>query len=235
MKKLIWICQNPLSVIPTFIFTNLFFLLLLFGTNPVYAQGNSKAGQWAEVGGEMILSGNHNFTQTWSSHAYSRADNNKYWKGDFWGERKPQIPWENAVKNSVAPNKGQITVQGPGNVGLFQKGKKGARIVMNDSKTKAGFTPWTNTIETLKDYNVNGEFWGFVPAGTEITIDITAIMSVYNNQGGTGEISYNAPQEIEYEIWFFPREGGKVISVTSVSGSGKPMPGDLYYTDKECK
>ena len=242
MKKLIWICQNPLSVIPTFIFTNLFFLLLLFGTNPVYAQGNSKAGQWAEVGGEMILSGNHSFTTWWSSHAYSRADNNKWWRGDFWGKREPQIPWENAVKNSVAPNKGQITVQGPGNVGLYQKGK-GARIHMNDSETKAGFTPWTNTISfssqvwsgTVKDYNINGEFWGFVPAGTEITIDITAIMSVYNNQGGTGEISYPAPQDIEYEIWFFPREGGKVISVTSSSGSGKPMPGDLYYTDKECK
>ena len=40
-------------------------------------------------------------------------------------------------------------------------------------KTKAGFTPWVNTISwgnnqwsgTVKDYNQNGEFWGFVTAG----------------------------------------------------------------------
>lgn len=243
MKKLIWICQNLRSLVPTFIFTNLFFLLLLFGINPVNAQGNSKAGQWAEVGGEKILSGNHNFTTSWASNANSRQEG-KWWPSGFWDptDTRQYTPWENAVLNSVAPKKGQITVQGPGNVGLYQKGK-GARIHMTDNKTKAGFTPWINTIGwqydkwvgTVKDYNINGEFWGFVPAGTEITLDITAIMSSYNNQGGTGEVSYNAPQDVEYEIWFFPREGGKVISVTSTSGSGKPMPGDLYYTDKECK
>ncbi len=239
MKKLNWIYQNPLSNAPTLIFKCLILSFFLHSFNSVNAQ-NTKSAQWAEAGGEMILSGNHSFTTSWSSHAYSRQDNNKWWRGGFWGERKPQIPWESTVKNSVAPVKGQITVQGPGNIGLYQKGK-GARIHMNDSETKAGFTPWINTIAweydkwvgTVKDYNINGEFWGFVPAGTEITLDITAVMSVYDNQGGTGEISYNAPQEIEYEIWFFPREGGKVISVNS--GSGKPMPGDVYYTDKECK
>ncbi|MFK5959108.1 MAG: DNRLRE domain-containing protein [Lutibacter sp.] len=221
MKKINRICHNPQSVTSTFIITNLFFLLFLLGTNPASAQGNSKAGQWAKAGGEIILSGNHNFTQTWSSHAYSRQDNNKYWPGGFWGKREPQIPFDAVVKNSVYPLKGQITVLGPGNIGLFQKGKKGARIVMNDSETKIGFVPWTNTIGTLKDYNVNGEFWGAVPAGTEITLDITAIMSMYNNQGGTGEISFIAPQEIEYEIWYFPREGGKVISVSEVNVFGE--------------
>ncbi len=206
---------------------------------------NPNSAQWASVGGEMVISGNHSFTTTWASHAYSRQDGNKWWRGGFWGKREPLIPWDDAVLNSVAPKKGQITVLGPCNIGLLQYSKKGARIVMSDNKTKAGFVPWTNSRSwendkwtgTVKDYNVNGEFWGSVPAGTEITLDITAIMNVYNNQGGTGEISYTAPQEIEYEIWFFPREGGKVISITSTStsGSGKPMPGDLYYTDKECK
>ncbi len=217
-------------------------LIILTFSFSTMAQNANKA-QWASVGGEMIMSGNHSFTTTWASHANSRQDGNKWWPGGFWGKREPLIPWENAVLNSVAPVKGQIAVLGPCNIGLFQRAKSYARIVMSDNKTKAGFVPWTNSLGwkndnwegTVKDYNVNGEFWGSVPAGTEITLDITALMSEYNNQGGTGEISYNAPQEIEYEIWFFPREGGKVISVSSSSGSGKPMPGDLYYTDKECK
>lgn len=236
MKKKKTIFKTKHSRISKIILTGFLLFFFLFSANSAIAQGNSKADQWIESGGEMLLSGSHNFTQTWSSHAYSRLDGNKYWRGGFWGKREPQIPWDNAVKNSVAPVKGQITVQGPGNIGLFQR-TKGARIHMNDSETKASFIPWTNSIDWDKggnvyDFYINGEQ---IAAGTEITLDITAVMSMYNNQGGTGEISFIAPQEIEYEIWFFPREGGKVISSTSTSGSGKPMPGVVYYTDKECK
>ena len=212
------------------------FLLILISSTVINAQ-NPKSAQWASAGGEKLLSGNHSFTETWSSHANSRQDNNKYWRGGFWGKREPQIPWENTVQKSVAPVKGQITVQGPGNIGLFQR-TKGARIHMNDAETKAIFIPWINSLEWngdghVKDFYINGDQ---IPAGTEITIDVTAVMSMYNNQGGTGEITFNAPQEIEYEIWFFPREGGKVISVTQSSGGfDKPQPGIVYYIDKECK
>jgi len=199
------------------------FLLLLFFI-PINAQ-NPKSAQWAYAGGEMILSGNHSFTTTWSSHAYSRQDGNKYWQGGFWGKREPQIPFDDTVKNSVSPKVAEITIMGPGNIGLFQR-TKGARIHMNDSKTKASFIPWTNSIDwnnggTVKDFYINGEQ---IAAGTEITLDIAAVMSMFNNQGGTGEISFIAPQEIEYEIWFFPREGGKVISsLTSINSTTNPQ------------
>ncbi len=220
------------------------FLLLLFFI-PIHAQ-NPNSAQWTSAGGEMIMSGNHNFTISWVSDAYSRQDGNKWWPGGFWdaGDTRKYTPWEDAVKNSVSPKIAEITVLGPGNIGLLQRWKKGSRIYMNNSETKAGFTPWINSLEwyngkwagTVMDYNPAGEFWGAVPAGVEITLDIYAIMSEYNNQGGTGEISFVAPQEVEYEVWFFPREGGKVISVTQSSGGfDKPQPGIVYYTDKECK
>ena len=215
------------------------FIFLLFFSS---ANGqNSQSGQWASAGGEIILSGNHNFTQSWSSHTYSRQDNNKWWRGGFWDERKPQIPWENTVVNDVAPNKGQFTVIGPCNIGLYQRAK-GARIYLTDAKTKAGFSAWTTTMSfsaqkwsgTVKEFNINGEFWGYIPAGKEVTLDVTAIMSAYDNRNATGEISYNAPQDIEYEIWFFPRgEGCKILS-SSGSGFEKPQPGIIYYTDKDC-
>ena len=225
------------------IFTSILFcfFILLFC---ISSNGqNTKSAQWASAGGEIILSGNHNFTTSWASHAYSRQDGNKWWQGGFWGKREPLIPWENTVLNSVAPNKGEITVLGPCNIGLYQKAK-GPRIQMIDTEPKAAFTPWTNTISfsgqvwsgTVNEFNESGEFWGYIPADKEITLEISAVMSVYNNQGGTGEISYNAPQEIEYEIWFFPRgDGCKVISVTQSSGGfEKPQPGIIYYTDKDC-
>ncbi len=228
----------------TFFFNSLsliFFLLIVLSV-PVVAQ-NSKSAQWQSAGGEKLLSGNHTFTESWSSHTYSRQDGNKWWRGGFWDKREPQIPWENTVQNSVAPYKGQITVLGPCNVGLYQRAK-GPRIYLTDAETKAGFTAWTNTIAfssqvwsgTVKEFNINGEFWGFIPAGKEVTLDVTAIMAAYDNRNATGEISYNAPQDIEYEIWFFPRgEGCKVISVTqSSAGFDKPQPGILYYTDKDC-
>ncbi|MBT6006938.1 MAG: hypothetical protein HOG79_14560, partial [Prolixibacteraceae bacterium] len=145
------------------------FLLILISSTVINAQ-NPKSAQWASAGGEKLLSGNHSFTETWSSHANSRQDNNKYWRGGFWGKREPQIPWENTVQKSVAPVKGQITVQGPGNIGLFQR-TKGARIHMNDAETKAIFIPWINSLEWngdghVKDFYINGDQ---IPAGTEIT------------------------------------------------------------------
>lgn len=132
----------PLSY-PT-IFLTIFLLLLAFSI-PVSAE-NPKAAQWESVGGEMILSGDHKFTTSWTSNSYSRNEG-LYWQGGFYLPHKERkyTPWENTVKNSVAPKIGQITVRGPGNVGLFQR-SKGARIYMRDTKTGSGFTPWCNTL-----------------------------------------------------------------------------------------
>lgn len=240
MKRILFCLRKRIILIQKIVF--LVFLFILTFSISITAQ-NSNSAQWASVGGEIILSGNHSFSTSWASNANSRQDGNKWWSGGFWdpAETRNYTSWENTVLNSVAPVKGQITVLGPCNIGLYQKAK-GPRIQMIDAETKAAFTPWVNTISfsgqvwsgTVKEFNVNGEFWGFIPAGKEVTLDISAVMSDYNNQGGTGEISFKAPQDIEYEIWFFPRgEGGGIIS-SSGPRVEKPQPGVVYFTVKEC-
>jgi len=198
---------------------------ILSGQNTFSQSGNDKAGQWKSVGGELLLSNKHSFTQSWTSSNDSRAKG-LYWSGGFYDreEDRNYQPWDDVVKNSVSPLKGQITVQGPGNVGVYQRGM-GGRMQLVNTKTEKGFTAWTNTISrfndksdwsgTVKEYNPNGEFWGFVQPDSVVTLDIYAVMTSYNNMVNTGELAFRAPQDVEYEIWFFPREGGKVLGKKS--------------------
>jgi hypothetical protein len=211
-----------------------------------WSDQNPKAGQWKSVGGEMLLSGNHEFNESWISSSF-HIKKGLYWQGNFYDKEEDRNyqPWDDTVKNAVSPLKGQITVMGPCNVGLYQR-KTGAMISLTNIETNKGFSPWGNTITrynekdnwrgTVKEFNPNGEFWGFIPKDTEITLDVYAVMSAYDNMMNTGEFSYRAPQDVEYEIWFFPRgEGCKVLNVnTMTSDLNKPQPGILYYRIKEC-
>jgi len=228
MKKAAKLTSRGVLFSSKFLLTGIFVLTFLSFLN---AQ-NRNSAQWESVGGEMIASGNQSFADSWASNANSRSDNNKWWPGGFWDapDTRQYTLWDDAVKNSVSPKIGEITILGPANIGLLQLGKK-ARIKMYDTKTNTEFVPWTNTfswendkwIGSAKDFNPAGEMWGAIPEGVEVTIDIYGLMKDFNNQGGTGEISYTAPQEVEYEIWFFPKEGGKVInSLFTVNNSPEP-------------
>jgi len=207
--------RNRLVLFPMIVFTG--FLFLLTFSIPAGAQ-NPNSEQWGRTGGEMILSGNHNFTTSWTSDSNSRQKG-LYWSGSFYDapDKRQYTPWENAVKNSVAPNKGQITVRGPGTIGLFQRTKGGAGIVMRNTETKSSFAPWTNSLNwrndkwngTVKNFNPQTQFWGFIPANSVVTLDIEALMRSYNNMMNTGEFAFFAPQEVTYEIWFFQGEGGR--------------------------
>ncbi len=218
------------------IFSNIIFLIgvLLWGSAPAVAQ-NINSGQWKSAGGIKILSGNHNFTTSWSSDSYSR-EKGLFWQGGFYvsPDKRKYAPYEKTVKNSVAPVKGQITVRGPGHIGLYQQTKGGASIVMYDANTKEEFRPWYISGSNI---NPDGEFWGKIPADKEITIVVEAHMSSYDNMMNTGEYAFHAPQEItDFEVWFFPQKGGKVIDVKSTTAKfDKPKPGILYYIDKDCK
>jgi len=183
-----------------------FFLTILF-TFPLNAQ-NINTTQWRSVGGQKIMSGNHNFTTSWSSSIESRKKG-LYWKG-YWGESNPKYePWNPVVAKSVAPKMGQFTVQGPGHVGVYAK-TKGASIVMYIAGTKEIFHP----CNILKNFNPKGEFFGKISDNSKLTIEVHAIMGAYNNMNMTGEFSYYAPQEItEFEVWFFPEAGGKIIEM----------------------
>ena len=115
---------------------------------------------------------------------------------------------------------------------------------MTQGKEEAYFNAWRNELSwrgnkwegQIGDFNPKGEFWGAIPAGKIVTINVKAQMSSYDNRMNTGELSYRAPQEVKYEIWYFSRNGGKVINVTNFTKNlEKPQPGILYYTEKECK
>jgi len=204
--------------------------ILLWVSVPALAQ-NAYPNQWKKAGGIEVLSGNHHFTTSWSSNSDSRKKG-LYWQGSFYESARKYSPFDPTVKNSVAPVKGQITVRGPGHIGLYQQSKGGGLIVMYDAKTKGVFRPWYISGKTI---NPDGEFWGRIPDGEEITIVVEAHMSAYNNMMNTGEYAFHAPQEVTYEVWFFPGNGGKVISTTHQTGHvDKPKPGILYYTEKKC-
>jgi hypothetical protein len=88
---------------------------------------------------------------------------------------------------------------------------------------------------SVEEFNPKGEFWGKIPAGQVVTINVEAQMASYDNRMNTGELAYHAPQEVQYEIWFFPGDGGKIIKVINKAGmADKPQPGILYYREKEC-
>ena len=103
---------------------------------------------------------------------------------------------------------------------------------MTDLKNQQAFTFCNLNGKTT----FNGDFWGAVPENTEMTLDVNAVMAEYNNMINTGEYAYRAPQDVEYEVWYFPRgEGSKIISISSGNiSSKKPQPGILYFTDKKC-
>lgn len=209
-------------------------IFLLFVSYNSFAQvSNQKTAQWKSMGGKLIISGDHKFTETWTRN--SNQSELGFWKG-VWSDRFEThqfSPWDPTVKNAVAPVKGQFTVRGPGHIGFSYQSPGSASIVLHDAKTKGAFHPFGLTANA----NPNGEFWGNIPADVEITLVVEAVMDHYDNTNNTGEFSYRAPQEItEFEIWFFPQEGGKLVDVKSAKAKfNKPKPGILYYIDNDCK
>ncbi len=226
----------------TFLLTVFIVGLLVISVKTLVAQ-NPKAGQWSKVGGKMVLSGSRSFTKTWTTD--SNHSELGFWEGSFYDDynKRKYAPWDDVVKNSVSPVVGQIVVQGPGNIGLLQRSKGGAAIQMTMGEEKAYFRAWRNELRwnnnqwegSVNEFNPKGEFWGKVPAGQVVTINVEAQMASYDNRMNTGEFAYHAPQEVQYEIWFFPGDGGKIIKVINNAGiSDKPQPGILYYREKEC-
>ncbi|MCP4185460.1 MAG: hypothetical protein GY761_19475 [Hyphomicrobiales bacterium] len=234
--------------IPVIILTVLLFIMT-FSSTAIAA--NPNVAQWTKVGGvflsgELVLGDTKVFTTSWTSDSYSRQKG-LYWSGaGFWdpADKRNYAPWEDTVKNSVAPEVGKIVVKGPANVCIFQR-SKGAGVHIWNVTDKTGFTPcgarqsWNASKKTWEgkavDINPGGEFWGHIPArvdGKAVTLRIEAHMSVYDNQGGTGEVTFGAPQEVEYELWVFLRKGGELINVVASDAQCKKLSKDLSdYTN----
>ena len=219
------ICYIPKLLIRHF--SGLLFLLVLLSTSL-----HSQSPLEKDYDGELLFSGSEVFTESWTSSTESR-NKGLWWQGSFYTqeEERNYQPWESTVKNSVSPFVGQITVTGPSSICLMQTSNR-ARIKMYDVETGQGFIPCP-----LEGVIENGFFnHGFVPKGVEMTIDVYAVMAEYNNQINTGEFAYHAPQDVEYELWYFPRGEGSDVKITSSDTDrwDKPQPGILYFTDKKC-
>lgn len=117
--------RNILLTIPNIISIGLLFLFLF--VNLIVAQSKSpKAGQWKSVGGGIVMSDTHDFTNFWySAGRYNVAADGMFWKNDE-DKKNAATHTTEEVNKDVMVKKGQITVRGPGFLAEFLRTKKGS-------------------------------------------------------------------------------------------------------------
>ncbi len=238
--------------------SNIFFLgfslvILLFIANIAIAQSTShNGGQWLGVGGKMLISGNGHFSNKWiAAHRYGHG-NGKYWKNDeptsnpATGKQIPARHTQDEVDKDVWKLKGHIKVLGPGFLGIFMR-SKGAYAVLKRSTIDSVFRThdlgrdqWVTSSDGKGRWQLAGVVnvdptnsnatGGWVPAGEPTSVDVW----VYNplSHWGVWGKGYGAPKDVEFEVWFFPRRGGKVIEVFKYC-RGKKI--DITTGDKPCR
>ncbi len=226
--------RNSLLSFPKIVLKGFLFFGLLLFVNLAIAQSSShNGGQWRSVGGEMVAAGEGHFSNKWSRATRYAHGDGKYWKNDeptsnpTTGKKIPATHTPEEVTKDVWSRKGQITVLGPGYLGLFMR-SKGAGAVLKFPKSghvlhahgmgedqwltsPSGKAKWyPGKVVNVDPTNSNATS-GWVPAGRTMTLDVW----VYNpfSEWGIWGNGYNAPKSVEYEFWFFPRKGGKVIKV----------------------
>ena len=222
--------RNSLLTISKIIIMGLLFLILF--TNLIIAQSQSpKAGQWKSVGGKIAFSGKHSFKTMWHL-----GGNNMYWKNDEDRIKTPPThPFDNEVRNDVIVKKGQITVQGPGHIGAFVRSIRGGTS-SSLTFSKSGKEFWTASLGRqellgsgdnwnwqdifINDFDPSVPNKGWVPANKTVTLDVWAASE---HTRGTWFQGYAAPRGVEYEYWFFPGKGGKVINTSLTTQKVTPV------------
>ena len=228
--------HEPLSF-PKIAVTSVLFFGLLLLANLAIAQSSSRnGGQWRSVGGEMVASGEGNFSNKWSAATRYFHGDGKYWKNDeptsnpTTGKKIPATHTLEEVTKDVWKRQGQITVRGPGFLGLFIRSKGAGAVLKSAQSGKVFITQGLGKDEWLHDAQNNWKWHpgevvnidpnqplgGWVPAGKTITLDVWAY-NPFSDWGVWGS-GYSAPKSVEYEFWFFPRKGGKVIKVAEAPG-----------------
>lgn len=133
------------------------------------------------------------------------------------------------VMSHAKIKQGTVTVRGPGALAYFLRRKQsGPGVRLFDTATGQPYWPQHGGEQTIyearnwvfKDGRWQGEWIGdfrgnvndlhgdrpmsgWVPAGQTRTLEVFVEQGCYHNV-------FPAPSEIEYELWFFPREGGGV-------------------------
>ncbi|MDH3348181.1 MAG: DNRLRE domain-containing protein [Desulfobulbaceae bacterium] len=207
---------------------------------------NPKAEQWSTSGGGfMIMYGSYQFDKHWYRRTWEEKDP-FYLNGED-TKHPPQHSHDEVMKHALI-KQGKITVRGPGHLALFGRVKgPAAWVKLYDQSTGNQFHPqsgghqimyrnkvwvwenggwngswsgvWTGNVNDLYGKNTMG---GWIPAGKILTYDVVIDQGWYNNMNVPfGSMGFGAPQEIDYELWYFPREGGgvKVDDEPTSSGS----------------
>ncbi len=133
--------RNRLLSFPKIVLTSFLFFGLLLFANLVIAQSSShNGGQWGSVGGRKLISGEGHFSNKWSAATRYAHGDGKYWKNDeptsdkTTGKKIPATHTREEVTKDVWSRQGQITVRGPGYLGVFMR-SKGAGAVLKFPKS----------------------------------------------------------------------------------------------------
>lgn len=153
---------------------------------------------------ELLLAGRIDFTESWNSSPDSR-EKGLWWKGDYDdpGQNGFYYFWENLVKYEVFEQIGQIVIQGPAKICVRQRGK-GAIIEMIDMETGNNFL--------YCDLD-GGSHEGYVEKGSKITLKITGAMTISHDARDKDKLTYEAPQHVEYEVWYVSRGNGSGVEI----------------------
>ncbi len=235
--------RNRLLSSPKIVLTSFLFLGLLIFANLVIAQSSGhNGGQWKSVGGKMAASGEGHFSNKWvAAHRYGSGDG-KYWKNDEPGFdptgriKIPATHTQEEVNKDVWIRKGQITVRGPGFLGVFLR-SKGAVVALKFPKSDRvfhahglGTDAWLGIHGNYKWYpsaivdvdpTNSNSMGGWVPVDRTMTLDVW-VHNPFGEWGAWGN-GHNAPKDVEYEVWFFPREGGELISMGDYIQTGETV------------
>jgi hypothetical protein len=196
---------------------------------------NPKAEQWSNSGGGfMVMNGSHHFDKLWYRRTWGEKD--PFYSNGEDTKRPPQHSHAEVMKHAII-KLGKVTVRGPGHLALYGRVKgPGAWVKLYDHGTRRRFHPQTGGAQTMyrskvwtwknggwsgswsgkwtgnvNDLYGNKPMGGWVPPNKIVTYEIELDQGWYNNMNVPfGSMGFGAPQEIDYELWFFPREGGGI-------------------------
>ncbi|MBW2605288.1 MAG: FecR domain-containing protein [Deltaproteobacteria bacterium] len=212
--------RNQNTLISRIILTSFLLFFFFFITNHLYGQDKTNEKQWRSVGGKIVASGTHTFTNSWYL-----GGNGKWWKNAE-DRKKAATHTSDEVTKDVVKKMGQITVRGPGFLAKFQRKVNSMAVGSGLTFSKTGKDFHTATLggqdllggkwSKLKvyDFDPTNPAAGWVPVGKTSTFDVYGV----NEKSGIGYTEYGAPVGVEYEFWFFPREGGEVIKGGRAAG-----------------
>jgi len=233
-----------------FIFV-LFFSLLLISFPASAQTDNPYARLWKIAEGKDVLYGSHDLNERYTSSNESRK-RGEWWIGGFWMKEKNKnyLPTKE-VNEIVHPQKGSFTVQGPGVLVVYSQATGwdgGPKVIIQEKKTEKVFSPYNirlywnkNKNRWVKKYShknlhrpiqpeaiYKGPF-DKIKEGDIKTFQVSVNSRDWNNFPGTGEMAYPSPQGIDFEIWYFPLKGGKVLSVNPVTPKVEEPREDSKY------